>query len=132
MPRLDIGRRSPGWATWETWFDAHRCEAPQAPVETYENYFHLLRAASDGDGVAIGWNAFVGEHFRQGSLVAVCGVGIARRVPGTPARLAESAEAPTLNAIDALSVSGTLPARAAMTSISASPASTPGLATRPT
>ena len=71
VPRLDIGRRSPGWATWETWFDAHHCKAPPAPVETFENYFHLLRAASDGDGLAIGWNAFVSEHLRQGSFVAV-------------------------------------------------------------
>lgn len=52
-------RSSPAWT---------RC---RAPVETFENYFRLLRTASDGDGLAIGWNAFVSEHLRQGSFVVV-------------------------------------------------------------
>ena len=71
VPRLDIGRRTPGWATWDTWFDAHRCPPPDAPVETFENYFHLLRAAADGDGIALGWNGFVSDYFDTGRLLAV-------------------------------------------------------------
>ena len=69
VPRLDIGRPAPGWATWETWFTAHGCPAPPGPVQTYENYFNLLSAAVNGDGLAIGWNGFMSEHF--GRLVAV-------------------------------------------------------------
>ena len=71
VPRLDIGRRSPGWATWETWFDAQGCAPPIAPVETFENYIHLLRAAADGDGIAIGWNGFLADYAEAGRLVAV-------------------------------------------------------------
>ena len=69
VPRLDIGRPAPGWATWDTWFAAHGYAAPPAPVQTYENYFNLLSAAVTGDGLAIGWNGFMSEHF--GRLVAV-------------------------------------------------------------
>ena len=69
VPRLDIGRPAPDWATWETWFAAHGCAAPLAPVQTYENYFNLLSAAVNGDGLAIGWNGFMSQHF--GRLVAI-------------------------------------------------------------
>ncbi len=71
VPRLDIGLRIPGWATWETWYEAHGCAPPDAPVETFENYIHLLRAAADGDGIAIGWNGFMTDYTEAGRLVAV-------------------------------------------------------------
>jgi LysR family glycine cleavage system transcriptional activator len=71
VPRLDIGRRSPGWATWEKWFEAHGCTPPDAPVETFENYIHVLRAAADGDGIAIGWNGFMTDYVQAGRLVAI-------------------------------------------------------------
>ena len=71
VPRLDIGPRSPGWATWDSWFDAQGCAPPDASVETFENYIHLLRAAADGDGIAIRWNGFMTDYFEFGRLVAV-------------------------------------------------------------
>ena len=71
VPRLDIGLRSPGWATWEAWFNEHGCAPPDAPVETFENYIHLLRAAADGDGIAIGWNGFLTDYTEAGRLAAV-------------------------------------------------------------
>ena len=71
VPRLNIGRPSPGWATWDTWFGAHGCAPPPAPVETFENYFNLLPAAASGNGLAIGWNGFISEYFETGRLVAV-------------------------------------------------------------
>lgn len=71
VPRLDIGLPSPGWATWDTWFDEHGCAPPDAPVETFENYIHLLRAAADGDGIAIGWNGFLTDYTEAGQLAAV-------------------------------------------------------------
>ena len=69
VPRLDVGRRSPGWATWETWFGARGCTPPDAPVETFENYVNLLHAASDGYGIALGWNGFMSDYFEAGRLV---------------------------------------------------------------
>lgn len=71
VPRLNVGRQSPGWASWDTWFKAHDCTPPPAPTETFENYFNLLPAAANGDGLAIGWNGFMSDHFETGRLVAV-------------------------------------------------------------
>ena len=69
VPRLEVASRGQGWATWSDWFAAHECAPPQAPVETFENYIHLLQAAVDGDGIAIGWNGFMSHHFESGRLV---------------------------------------------------------------
>ena len=52
-----------------SWFAAHRCAVPQAPVETFENYIHLLEAAASGDGIALGWNGFMRSYFTTGRLV---------------------------------------------------------------
>ena len=71
VPRLEIGQCSPGWATWGTWFDAHGCAPPDAPVETFEHHVHLLRAAAEGDGIAIGWNGFMAHYVETGQLVAI-------------------------------------------------------------
>ena len=71
VPRLDVGRRSPGWATWETWFGDHGCAPPDARVEVFESYIHLLRAASDGDGIALGRNGFMSDYLEAGRLVPI-------------------------------------------------------------
>ena len=69
VPRLEVTRRDKAWATWSDWFAAHDCDPPQAPIETFENYLHLLDAAAEGDGMAIGWNGFVGRYFETGRLL---------------------------------------------------------------
>ena len=69
VPRLELAPRDEGWATWTDWFAAHDCEPPQAPVETFENYIHLLEAAANGDGIAIGWNGFMRSYFNTQRLV---------------------------------------------------------------
>lgn len=72
VPRLELsGGQNQGWATWPTWFSAHGCDAPQAPVECFESYLNVLEAAADGDGIALGWNGFTSGHFRKGRLVAI-------------------------------------------------------------
>ena len=71
LPRMNFGRQIPDWACWDTWFEAHGCAAPAAPVETFENYFNLLPATANGDGLAIAWNGFMSDHFETGRLVAV-------------------------------------------------------------
>ena len=69
VPRLELAPRDQGWATWTNWFAAHDCEPPQAPVENFENYIHLLEAAVNGDGIAIGWNGFMRSYFNTERLV---------------------------------------------------------------
>ena len=69
VPRLELAPSEQGWATWSGWFAAHRCAVPQAPVETFENYIHLLEAAASGDGIALGWNGFMHSYFTTGRLV---------------------------------------------------------------
>ena len=69
VPRLELAPRDQGWATWTDWFVAHDCEPPQAPVESFENYIHLLEAAVNGDGLAIGWNGFMRGYFNTERLV---------------------------------------------------------------
>ena len=71
VPRLKEGLHSPGWSTWETWFDAHRCAPPGSPVETFEDHFNVLSAAVAGDGLAVGWNGFMKDYFETGKLIAV-------------------------------------------------------------
>ena len=69
VPRLELAPRDQSWATWTTWFAAHECQPPLAPVETFENYMQLLEAAVNGDGIAIGWNGFVDSYLKNGTLV---------------------------------------------------------------
>jgi len=69
VPRLDVASRSQGWATWASWFAARGCEPPPARVETFESYVELLEAATNGDGMALGWDGFVGGHLETGKLV---------------------------------------------------------------
>lgn len=71
VPRLDAAPWAPGWATWDTWFRARGCAVPKAPIEIFENYIYLLRAATQGDGMAIGWNGFMADYVDQGRLVAL-------------------------------------------------------------
>ena len=69
VPRLEVALRGESWTTWSSWFAAHDCAPPHAPVELFENYFHLIEAAAKGDGLAIGWNGFVNRDLRTKSLV---------------------------------------------------------------
>ena len=70
LPRLELtDQRNPGWATWTTWFGAHDSAVPAPPVEVFEHYLHVLEAAANGDGIALGWNGFMGEYFRTDRLV---------------------------------------------------------------
>ena len=69
VPRLESATRGRRWATWRSWFTAHDCVPPQACVEPFENYLHLLDAAANGDGLAIGWNGFANQFLGSGKLV---------------------------------------------------------------
>lgn len=71
VPRLGSDPRGSGWATWAMWFDSQNCQPPEAPIQNHENYFYLLEAAANGDGLAIGWNGYVKGYFETGRLVPV-------------------------------------------------------------
>ena len=71
VPRLELALRGQSWTTWSSWFAAHDCAPPHAPVESFENYFHLIEAAGNGDGLALGWNGFVNSELRTGRLVSL-------------------------------------------------------------
>lgn len=71
VPRLGSEPRGSGWATWEIWFDSQSCPPPDAPTQVFENYFYLLEAAANGEGLAIGWNGYVKSYFETGRLVPV-------------------------------------------------------------
>ena len=71
VPRLEVSERNRGWADWNIWFQAHGCTAPEAPVDIFEDYAHLLRAAAEGGGLAVGRNGLFTDYFADGRLVAV-------------------------------------------------------------
>ena len=71
VPRLEVSERNPGWAGWNNWFQAHGCTAPEAPVDVFEDYAHLLRAAAEGGGLAVGRNGLLNDYFADGRLVAI-------------------------------------------------------------
>ena len=68
-PRLSSDPCGSGWATWEIRFDSQSCPPPDAPIQVFENYFYLLEAAANGDGLAIGWNGCLNSCFETGRLV---------------------------------------------------------------
>jgi LysR family glycine cleavage system transcriptional activator len=69
VPRLESSLHDGGWGTWTTWFRAHDCDAPKAPVQTFENYQYLLEAATNGEGMALGWNGLVNAYLESNRLV---------------------------------------------------------------
>ena len=71
LPHLEVAGRDQGWANWMTWFSAYECEPPPGPMEYFENYIYLLEAATNGDGIALGWNGFVNGYIRMGRLVEI-------------------------------------------------------------
>ena len=71
VPRLEIAQDYQPWATWNTWFEAHGCAPPEAPIERIGNYQYLLNAAANGGGIALGWNGFVNSDLEAGRLVRI-------------------------------------------------------------
>ncbi|MDE0240309.1 MAG: LysR family transcriptional regulator [bacterium] len=71
VPRLEVSERNRGWAGWNDWFHAHGCTAPEAPVDVFEDYAHLLRAAAEGGGLAVGRNGLLNDYVVDGRLVAI-------------------------------------------------------------
>ena len=67
---FDVG--DSGFLTWERWFARCNLAMPRrARANLYDAYPFLLRAAQDGDGVALGWRYLVERMIDDGSLVQV-------------------------------------------------------------
>jgi len=71
VPRLEMSARDFGWSTWNQWFQEHKCRVPDAPVDVFDDYVHLLRAAAEGEGLAIGRNGFLNDYVVDGRLSAI-------------------------------------------------------------
>ena len=71
VPRLDLAQFTQSWATWTTWFQAHDCDLPKAPVEALESYQQVLDEAAAGAGMALGWNGFVNAYLESGRLIRI-------------------------------------------------------------
>ena len=71
VPRLEMSAWDRGWSTWNQWFLAYKCSAPDAPVDVFDDYVHMLRAAVEGDGLAIGRNGFLNDYIVDGRLLAI-------------------------------------------------------------
>ena len=71
IPRLDPVGHTSGRATWSTWFEAHGCAVPEAPVERFETHEGALKAAKQGKGMALAWNGFVDALLQEGELVLI-------------------------------------------------------------
>jgi LysR family glycine cleavage system transcriptional activator len=71
VPRLDLAQLTQSCATWTTWFQAHDCNLPKAPVEPLESYQQVLEEAAAGAGMALGWNGFVNAYLESGRLVRI-------------------------------------------------------------
>lgn len=71
VPRLERVEYSSEWATWSTWFEAHGCATPDAPVEEFETKESVLSAAKQGKGMVLAWKGFHGAELGNRELVLV-------------------------------------------------------------
>ena len=71
VPRLERLEYNSGWATWSTWFEAHDCATPDAPVEELETKESAMNAARQGSGVVLVWKGFVGAELENRELALV-------------------------------------------------------------
>lgn len=62
------------WYDWERWFDTVKLP-PVKPsgVQRFWHYAQVIRAAIDGNGVAIGKRPALNDHLRDGTLIAPFG-----------------------------------------------------------
>jgi DNA-binding transcriptional LysR family regulator len=59
------------WTTWGEWFRAHGCPEPDTRGLRANNSMVVLRAAMDGQGLALGWRRLLSPLLESGRL-AVC------------------------------------------------------------
>ncbi len=67
---LHMDQRDPRWLDWNRWCEFAGLPRPLDPPRfVYNNYPLLLNAATNGEGIALGWDALVGPLVRAGNLV---------------------------------------------------------------
>lgn len=68
--RFDVGQS--GFLTWESWFARFGITLPdEGSDKVYDAYPFLLRAAANGEGVALGWDLLVDQMVECGELIKV-------------------------------------------------------------
>ncbi len=66
----DIAGRWP-WVNWKQWLDAMALgDLHPAGTLHFSHYDHVIRAAIDGEGIALGRNPLIRTHLARGELVA--------------------------------------------------------------
>ncbi|WP_343562114.1 LysR family transcriptional regulator [Kiloniella sp. b19] len=69
---LHVAVYSSGLSSWQSWFAKSGLSVPdfgQPPI--YDAYRFMMRAALDGEGVALGWLGLIDEELAEGRLVRV-------------------------------------------------------------
>lgn len=61
------------WASWEDWFEASGRPNGSPRMAELGSYGDVLRAASAGQGIALGWRYWVERHIEAGVLVPLGG-----------------------------------------------------------
>ena len=70
LPLLHMDHQDPRWLDWYRWCDMACLPQPQHPPRfAYNNYPLLLNAASNGAGIALGWQTLVDPMIRAGALL---------------------------------------------------------------
>jgi len=68
-PLLNLHQVDPGWTTWEEWFRLIGHPVGRLQARHANNYTSILNAATDNQGVALGWSGLVAPLLKDGSLV---------------------------------------------------------------
>jgi LysR family glycine cleavage system transcriptional activator len=59
----------PEWVTWTDWLQAVNCDLEFQRIVRFNNYPILIEAASEGEGVALGWETLIDDYLRARKLV---------------------------------------------------------------
>jgi DNA-binding transcriptional LysR family regulator len=68
-PLLNLHGVDPAWTTWEEWFRIIGHPVDRLRTRNVNNYTSILNAATDNQGVALGWSGLIGPLIKDGSLV---------------------------------------------------------------
>ncbi len=71
LPILTLSKQNRGWATWDDWFETQGVRFDPQTYTRFDNYVYLLEAATDGRGLALGWQGLIERHLDNQSLVTL-------------------------------------------------------------
>ncbi len=75
LPLLHMDHQDPRWLDWYRWCEIANLPPPAGPPRfAYNNYPLLLNAATNGEGLALGWDALVRPLVRKQTLIRLAPV----------------------------------------------------------